>query len=204
MHLEGLLVGLGLLHSGQLLLFFLQPHSTDVARQDNGTNDAQYTKWIGTGVCRSNLRGIGAEYRRKGLVGGTKTGGVGHSTVERTHHHGKGRRVAGVEEDVVADEHHEDVERDGRGSEAVELHASLAKALEETWTHLQANHKDKEDEAEVLDECQDVRRCCLHSVIMEDMPGDDARKEHEGDAERDAKDFNLSQIDTDGNHNGVE
>lgn len=110
-----------------------------------------------------------------------RPGGVGHGAVERAHHHGEVEWVAGVEEDVVAAEHHGHVEQHDAHGKEVERDAALAEALEEARPHLEAYHEDEEDEAEILQEREDVRRAGEPHVA-----GEDAGEEHERDTERDA------------------
>ena len=72
--------------------------------------------------------------------------------------------VAGVEEEVVASEHHEDVEQDGCGRKQVQCHATFLETLEEARTHLHTNHEDKENQSEVLHEGEDFLRTCKAHV----------------------------------------
>ena len=91
-----------------------------------------------------------------------------------------------VEEDKVAGKHHDDVQHDSRSSQSVELKTCLTKTLKEAGTHLQTNHKDEENQSEVLYEGQRSTRSGkfrLRAVDLIDVTHYDARKEHEGDTQ---------------------
>ena len=126
--------------------------------------------------------------RGEGLVGSSKSGRVGHSSIERSNHHGEVGLVAGVEEEVVASKHHGNVEQNHGCGEQVERDAALAEALEEARSHLQTDAEDKEDEPEVLYEREDACGGC-----EADVSGKDARKEHECDSQRDAANLDFPQ-----------
>ena len=155
MHLVRLLGRVGIFHGLQLLLFLLQFHFAEVAHENGSADDAQHTQRIGTGVGRCYLGSVRAEDRAQCFVGSTETRRVRDGTIERAHHHGKRLVVAGIEEDEVAGKHHEDVQQDASSGQPVELDARLAETFKETGAHLQANHEDEQDEAEVLNEGQD-------------------------------------------------
>ena len=198
MHLVGLLVGVLLLHRFQALLFLFQLHLAEIPYQDGGTYDTQHTERISTGVGRGYLGRIAAEHRSQCFVCSTETRGVGDGAVKRTHHHRQVGLVAGVKEDEVAAEHHQDVEQDGSGSQPVELDALGAEALEETRSHLHTDHEYEEYQSEVLYESEDGGRGGEPNVTSHD-----AGKQHEGHAKRDAEHFDLAEVYAHGNDDGI-
>ena len=133
------------------LLLFVERDAADESQCDSGTDDTEYTERIGTSISRSNLgRTTIGEHRTECLVGGTKSRGVRHGTVHRTHHHRQVDRIACVEEDEIAGKHHCHIQQHGAHREHVERDAPLAEALKETRTYLKSNHKDKKDKSEIL------------------------------------------------------
>ena len=86
--------------------------------------------------------------------------------------------ISSVEEDVIASEHHEDIEQDGCCGKAVELDACRAETFKEARSHLQTDHEHEEHEAEVLNECQDVGGCREPDVTCHDTC-----EKHEGNAQ---------------------
>ena len=189
-------LGLGV---GQLLFLVLKADAADVAHGYRGTDDAHHAKRIGTGITAGYLRSAVGEYRCECFVGSTETRRVGDGTIECTDHHWKVERVAGVEEQEVAGEHHGDVQRNGRCGQQVKCYAALAEALEEARSHLQTDAEHKENQAQVLRKVQNVGRCREVNVT-----GDDSCEEHEGHAQRDTKDLYFAQQHAYADHNGVE
>ena len=70
-----------------LFLLLLQLHIADEADGNSGQYDAYNTKGIGTSITVGNRRSIGTKDCGTGLVGSTKSGRVGNSSTEHTHHH---------------------------------------------------------------------------------------------------------------------
>ena len=177
-----------------LLQFFLLVGKTgacDEAHGDGGTDDAEHTKRISTGVARCDLRhgavGGGVPYRLEGFVGSTKTRGVGYGTIERANHHGKVRLAVGVEEDVIACKHHGDVKHNGCCREQVERYATFLETLEETRAHLQTYAEHEQDKSEVLNEAQNVDRSC-----ETDVSSYNSREKNEGHSKGDTANLYLS------------
>ena len=135
----------------KILLLLVERDAADESQCDSGTDDTEHTKRIGTGISRSNLRRTTVgEHRTERLVGGTKSRSVGDGSVHRTHHHWQVDRVACVEEDEIAGEHHCHIEQHCTYREHVERDAALAEALKETRAHLKSNHEDKQDKTKIL------------------------------------------------------
>ena len=184
----------------ELFFLFLEIGASDVADGDGGTDDAEHSERISTGVTVSNLWCFtGSKYRVECFVGGTESRCVGHGTVEGTHHHRQVDAVARVEENVIAGKHHQHVEKHcGRGQK-VKCHTAFLKALEEAWTHLQTDAEHKEDQSEILQEGKNRGRGC-----EADVAGDDAGEQNIGDTQRDAANLDFSQQHAHGDHQGIE
>ena len=176
-HLMGLHVGVLAFKPFQVLFFFLQTNPADIAHGNRGTDDAHHTERIGTGITRCYLRQIAAENGIERLVGRTKTRSVGHGTIERTHHHWQVMGIAGVEENVVASEHHQDIKQNGRSSQQVQFYTRRSETLEEARSHLQTNHEDKQHEAEILNERKNA-----DGSREADVSCQDSGKKHKGDS----------------------
>ena len=183
----------------ELLFFCSHIHAGDVLDEDGSTDDSNHTQRIGTGITIGDARSTVRENTEQCLVGSTKTWGVGNRTIEGAHHHRQVLWVAGVEEEVIASEHHEDVEQDSCGRKQVQRHTTFLETLEEARTHLHTNHEDKEYQSEVLHEGKDFLRAREAHVA-----GQDTCEEHEGNTQRDATNLDLSQIHTNRNHDCVE
>ena len=121
-----------------------------------GTDDAYHTEWISAGITVGNTWGTIGEDTEQRLVGGTKTWRIGDGSIECTHHHWQVVGVAGIEEEIIACEHHTDIEEYRSRRQQVERHTAFLEAFEEARTYLQTDHKDKENESEVLYEGQNV------------------------------------------------
>ena len=154
---------------GSLLLvelgFFLcQVNTGDVLDEDGSTDDTNHTQRISTGVTVGDARSTIRENAEQCLVGSTKTRSVGNRTIQGAHHHRQVLWVAGVEEEVVASEHHKDVEQDGCSRKHVQRYTTFLETLEKARTHLHTNHEDKKDQSEVLHEGKDFLRTCKAHV----------------------------------------
>ena len=199
-HGVGLCVRVFLLILLELRFLSVEVDATDVAHGDGGCDDAQHAQRVGAGVARCYLGHFAfGKYAVEGLVGGSKSRSVGHGSIERAHHHGEVVRVARVEEAVVAGEHDSNVEQDDQARHQVEFDTAFAEALKESRPHLQTNAEHEEDEAEILYEVEDFR-----GSGETDVPRQDAGKQHKGDSQRDASNFNLTQQHTNKDDYGEE
>ena len=171
-HLQMEHVGLAV-HVGieflEIFLFLLQLDAADVADSDDGGDDAHHAERIGAGITQGNGIARVVELIER-FVGGTQTGGIGHGTIEHTYHHGQRHLPVGE----VDGERHGDVEHHDGYGQHVERHATLLKGGEERRTYLQTDAEDKQNQAELADEVEDVRLACEAEVAHQD-----ACKEHE-------------------------
>ena len=185
---------------GELLLFLVGAYAADVLQCDGGADYAEHAERVGAGVAGGYLRRVAVGIdAAECLVGRTETRGVGHCAEQRADHHRKVAGVGSVEEDEVAGEHHRDVEHDGRHGKPVERHAAFPEALEEAGADLESYHEHEQDEAEVLQEREDARR-----GRYAHMPGNDASKQHESNAEGYSPDLNLAKKYARSYDNGIE
>ena len=171
----------------QLLFLLICINLTDVLDKDGCTDDTNYTERVSAGITVGDTRSAIRENAEQSFVGGTKTRGVGNGTIERTYHHWQVVRIAGVKKEVITSEHHQDVEQDGRSRQHIEGYTTFLKTLEETWTYLQTNHEDEENQSKVLYEGEDFFWTC-----KADMSSQDTSKEHEGYTQRDAENLDLA------------
>ena len=72
--------------SFQALFLFGHIDAEDVTDSDDRTDNTYHTQRIRTGITQCNLRSVVAQLVQ-GLIGGTKSRSVRHSSIEDTHHH---------------------------------------------------------------------------------------------------------------------
>ena len=208
-HAERHLVGLGVGILGpfllDLFLFLVELHATEEADGDGGQNDTHDAQRIGTGIAVGNWGSVGTEDGGTGFVGGTEAGRVRDGTAKHTDHHGQVVGVLALDGSALVEDKEEegdaadDVQQNDGNGQHIHLDAGFLQALEEAGPHLEADAVDEEDEPEVLHVGQDFRR-----AREVEMSGQNAGKEHKGDAERNAEDFDASQRDAQRDDGGVE
>ena len=184
----------------KVFLLLVQFYLAYISHENGRTNDAYYAERISTCVSAGYLRQVAvAENIVHRLVGSTQTRRVCDGAIERSHHHWQVVRVAGVEENKVACEHHSDVKHNACCCQSVEFHSRGSKTLEKAGAHLHTNHEDKEHKAKVLNECQHVGWSG-----ESDMSGKNACEKYECHAKRDAANLYLSEQHSHSNNYRVE
>ena len=202
-------MGVVLLRHAYLLLLLFEFDAANVANGDGGANDAHYTKRIGAGVTSSNVLPLHVNAKCvDGLLCGTKTWRVGHSTIKHTHSHRQAGGVLGVEHQIVKAKQRDNVEQYDAHRHHVHLHTVLLKRLEEARAHLQTDAIDEKYQSEVLNKVQHFGRTRIPAVgignaqLVVDVAYHDAGKQHKSDAQRHAAHLNLAQHYANGNDQG--
>lgn len=132
--------------------------------------------------------------------------GVRHSTAEHTHCHRQRSGIVGVEEEIVATQHRQNVEYHHAPGHHVHLDTVLLERLEETRAHLQTDAVDEENQSEVLNEIKHFGRTgktaigVLHTAVVVDVSHHDTGEQHERDAKRNAAYLELAEHNANSNH----
>ena len=166
-------MGIGGFLGQQLGFLVFQLHLAEKTNGYRGQDNANHTKGVGTGVAGGYLGNITRENGSHRLRGGTQSGGVGHSTIKGTYQHGQVVGIRSVKKQIVATEHHGDVQQYRGGGQTVQRHTVLTETLKETGTYLQTDHEHKQYQTKVLTEIQNGLRGRKMNVT-----GHNAGKQH--------------------------
>ena len=186
----------------QFGFLMVQVDFQDPFGQDDQENDAEYAERIGDGIGGGQSgRGGGSGFRgtatgddrvRKGLLRSTQARGIGHGTGHDARH--RSEAFAGHHMDEPGHQDGQQYQSDGK-----EVHDDTAflEGMEESGADLQADGKDKEDQAEILDEGKG-RRIGPET----EMTQQDTYKQDPGRANRYTLDLETSQIQAQSDDDG--
>ena len=175
-----------------ILLFFLGVNPHEELQGKQRQDAAHYTQRIGNGISECDFRSIHPVEVTVCLLGSTQTGGIGHGSGQDTHHRSNGNSGGKVQHN--GDNH---AEEDGQHCYHVQRKSALLESGEESRSHLQTDGIDKQYQAELLQEVQQ-----MFVEVHVEMSEDNAHKQNPGDTQRDTRHLQLAQHDTEGDDQG--
>ena len=179
-------------------MFLVQPlillHGIDPenpSQQNQGQDESYDAEGICHGVAECDGRLIAPHGIEIGLLGGTEGGGVGHGARHDTCHGDQAGAAQGG--DKAGDK---DAGKYDAQGEHIEFQSVLLERREKTGAYLHTHGIYEEDQAELLDETQDLR---IDAHL--EMAEGDSHEEYPCDSERNASDFHLAEQSAESNRN---
>lgn len=184
----GLDDGVGAVFCFELASFGVEVDVADVAYEDDGADDAEYSEGVGAGVAEGDVGAAIAEFG--GYLGsGSEGGGVGYGTAHYADHHRDFYFASEEEEGSDCDGY---VQYDDAYCYEVHRYAAFFEGGEERGAYLESDAEYEQDESEFLDEVEylfDVSVDCgacgvyVYAVCFEYVADCDAHEEYEGYSE---------------------
>ena len=198
LHLAGKAEGVAfvIVSSGRFLLFLLKVHPEQRLGKQQDSDGAQHAQRIchGIGRCDSrcgicNIRG-GRRGIGEGLLGGTQSRRIRYRSGHDTCHDSQVFTAHKVYD--ISCSNCKEYQGDGKH---IHRQTVFAERMEKTGTHLQADGKDKKNQAEILDERQ-------HYGIdsQSQMPQEDSHKQNPSRSQGYSLHFEFTDIQAGSNH----
>ena len=165
-------------------LFFLTGmDAKDILQEKEDKYGADNTDRIGGGITGGNAGVVYSIEVAVGLLSSSQSRRIGHSTRQDTCHGGD-RSACGIEQNNGDNNAY----RDGRYGKHIEPETTFAKRGEETWTYLEAERIDEENQAKLLEEVEQM----LVKIKTEITKGN-SDKQYPSQSQRNVGDFDLAQ-----------